>query len=71
MNTNHNDLAPKTWYAVRYNEDWDWDYGSHDLEEAKRLAIEHGYNEIASVNEQTNFCLGVWTYDGEYWTFEQ
>ena len=38
-----------TWYAVRYNDEWSWDYGSHYLLDAVAMAAETEYKQIAVV----------------------
>lgn len=50
--------APKNglWYAVQKTREDAWDYGSHDLEEAKSMLKEQGYGLIAVIDEDTNFC---------------
>lgn len=45
-----------TWYAVQKTREDPWDYGSHDLEEAKSMLREQGSGLIAVIDEDTNFC---------------
>lgn len=40
----------KLWYAVIYNDDYDWDLGSFDLEEAKAIAKKWGATKIAVID---------------------
>lgn len=44
------------WYAVQKTREDAWDYGSHDLEEAKKMLKEQGYGLIAVIDEDSSFC---------------
>lgn len=51
----------KLWYAVQSEEYTDWDWGSHDFDEAVSLAkgaVFDGYDgvKIAVINEDMNYC---------------
>lgn len=46
----------KYWYAVQKAREDAWDYGSHDLEEAKQMLKEQGYGLIAVIDEDSSFC---------------
>lgn len=50
------------WYAVQKTREDAWDYGSHDLEEAKQMLKEQGYGLIAVIDEDS-FCLQEFRYE--------
>lgn len=57
------------WYAVQKTREDAWDYGSHDLEEAKQMLKERGYGLIAVIDEDSSFCEKEIEFDeiGRYW----
>ena len=44
------------WFAVQRTSEDAWDYGSSDLEEAKRMLLEQGEGEIAVIDAEDAFC---------------
>lgn len=59
------------WYAVTSDDYHDWDDGSYDLDEAKKMAAEYVAEgksgvEIAVIQESKDFCVNGYTYDEEY-----
>ncbi len=61
----------KLWYAVVNDDYTDWDDGSFDLREAKRMVLEQerpdAYIAIIDVTDGDPLCVGEILQDGEYW----
>ena len=52
------------WYAVQKTREDEWDYGSHDYNEAVEMLKEQGYGLIAVIEEGRNpVCVGEEEYD--------
>ena len=59
------------WYAVKYNDNDDLDYGSFDLDEAKEMAKNEGSSTIYIIDDDDSFCLGKYSYDSEHECWEE
>ena len=57
------------WYAIQKTREDAWDYGTHDLEEAKKMLKEQGYGLIAVIDEESNTCEEEIEFSeiGRYW----
>ena len=52
------------WYAVQETSADGWDYGSHDLDEAKEMLREQGHGLIAVIEESENsVCVDEMAYE--------
>ena len=52
------------WYAVQAESTDAWDYGSHNLDEAKEMLKEHGHGLIAVIEEgEDSICIEEMKYE--------
>ena len=57
----------KIFYAVRYNDEWDWDYGSTRKREAIVMANKIKSKGIAIIDSDDSVCIGELKKEGGYW----
>lgn len=55
------------WFAVQRTSEDAWDYGSSDLEEAKRMLLEQGEGEIAVLDTESSYCVEAVGIDDLDW----